>query len=110
MLSDDKKYPHHDPRNSRSRSRSNSNGREDRFRRKRVFSPVKVEESYNQGNVIYVSNINRKISDESLKQAFIKFGTIRNLNVIKDPFTQYCSYSATLEDLPLFAMKNWKTP
>ena len=75
-----------------------------------MFSPVKVEESYNQGNVIYVSNINRKITDEALKQAFAKFGAIKSINLIKDPFTKYCSYVVSQEDLHSSISKNWKMP
>ena len=41
--------------------------------------------SENKGNVLYVSNIPRKISENYLKEKFSKYGKIEELKIIKEP-------------------------
>lgn len=93
--------PRHSPRRSPRHSSSHRNyqnyareGRRREFPYRNPGSPIRYHKktsrensSENKGNVLYVSNIPRRISESYLREKFSKYGKLEGLNIIKQPGT-----------------------
>lgn len=43
--------------------------------------------SENKGNVLYVSNLSKRVNESDLHEKFERFGKIEEINIVKEPFT-----------------------
>ena len=93
-------YSHsYSPSHSRSHSYRRSQGDRydrDRYYRRSSRSPrmkyrkktSRENSSENQGNVLYVSNLPRRIHDDDLKEKFEKYGKVVDINIVREPFSK----------------------
>jgi RNA recognition motif-containing protein len=56
----------------------------------KFFKFFKLQITINSGNVLYVSNLSKRIRDEEIQERFTKYGKLTDLNIIRDPFTREC--------------------
>ena len=92
-----------------SRSRSYSSRSRSPYRKRQNFSPSYENRYYrrsrsprmkfrkktsrdnsaeNTGNVLYISNLPRKIRDDDVKEKFEKYGKVTAINIVREPFSQ----------------------
>ena len=74
------------PRYRRSYERDSYYRRSPRPRYRRKTSRDNSAE--NQGNVLYVSNLPRRIRDDDLKERFEKFGKVVDISIVREPFSK----------------------
>lgn len=64
--------------------RRNSRSPRPRYRKK----TSRDNSAENMGNVLYVSNLPRKIYDEDLKEKFEKYGKVIEISIVREPFSK----------------------
>ena len=81
-----RRYPFKE--NSRSKDYYKSNyysGRHNNSHIKYIKKSSRENSSENNGNCVYISNLNKILNEEDIKEKFSKFGPIAEINIIKEP-------------------------
>jgi len=81
-----RRYPFKE--NSRSRDYYKSNyysGRHNNSHIKYIKKSSRENSSENNGNCVYISNLNKILNEDDIKEKFSKFGPISDINIIKEP-------------------------
>jgi len=81
-----RRYPFKE--NSRSKDYYKSNyysGRHNNSHIKYIKKSSRENSSENNGNCVYISNLNKILNEDDIKEKFSKFGPIAEINIIKEP-------------------------
>ncbi|CAG9323231.1 unnamed protein product [Blepharisma stoltei] len=85
-------YDRHGHRHSRDRYDSYERHHRHRSphgsRRGGISNPPPDHPEANPGNNIYINNLSIETKEDELREIFSKYGTIKDMRIIKDPFTQ----------------------